>query len=427
MNIRLKKKNKVLLINIQFLFGICFIIPLSSFANPLTLLETERLAVQRSPELQQLKAKSLSLREQSIADGQLSDPQLVAGAINVPTNSFSFTQDEMTMVSAGVQQAFPRGHTLAMKSKQTRALASAEQRKAQEQCALLLRTVRETWLDLHYWNEAIQIIKENQSLYRRLLKATESKYSLGTINQSDVLQVQVELSRLANQKLQIEQRVDLLRAQLGRYIGPKRANQPLVRTLPVWPNPPMRMVFEKRLQRHPLLEIDLANIKAARDEVALAKEQYKPGFMVGVDYGVRQGQMPNGMPRSDMLTAQVTIDLPIFPKNRQDRQVRASIYKLHASMLDRTLHYRDLLKELNAQYAIWTKFRARERIYQNQLLPEARQNAKAALLAYQSATTEMTTVLRAYSNALDIQLEMLQVRTEQMKARAALLYLEGVA
>ncbi|STY78841.1 Outer membrane efflux protein [Legionella wadsworthii] len=406
---------------------ICFLCFYSfAQAKPLSIGEAEHLALNLSPEIQQLKAKAGGLHQQSIAEGQLSDPQLTAGVINVPTNSFSFTQDEMTMLAIGVQQQFPRGHSLAIKSKQTKALATAEHRKVREQISLLLRNVRETWLDLYYWNEALAIIHDNQKIYRRLLKVSESQYGVGKTNQSDVLQVQVELSRLSNQELQIEQRIDVLRAQLGRFIGQQEAQRNLSENLPFWLKPPSRLILQQRLTKHPLIQIDSATIEAARQEVALAKEQYKPGWLLGASYGFRQGQMPNGMPRSDMLTAQVTVDLPLFPGKRQDKQFQASVYRLQASHLDRAIHYRDLLKELQGQYAIWEKLSQRERIYQQQILPEAKQNAKASLLAYQNATVEMNTVLRAYSNELDIRQEQLQVLIEKMKARVALLYLEGV-
>ncbi|HHM2297803.1 TPA: TolC family protein [Legionella anisa] len=406
---------------------ICFLCYCSfAQAKPLNIGEAERLALNLSPEIQQLKAKAGGLQQQAIAEGQLSDPQLTAGVINVPTNSFSFTQDEMTMLAVGIQQQLPRGHSLAIKSKQTKALATAEHRKVNEQISLLLRNVRETWLELYYWNEALRIIHDNQNIYRRLLKVSESQYSAGKTNQSDVLQVQVERSRLANQALQIEQRMDLLRAQLGRFIGQDEAQRNLSKHLPSWLKPPSRLVLQQRLKRHPVILIDGATIEAARQEVALAKEQYKPGWLLGASYGFRQGQMPNGMPRSDMLTAQVTVDLPLFPGKRQDKQFQASVYRLQASHMDRAIHYRDLDKELQAQYAIWEKLAQRERIYQQQLLPEAKQNAKASLLAYQNTAIEMNTVLRAYSNELDIRQEQLQVLIDKMKARVALLYLEGV-
>lgn len=393
--------------------------------NSISLAEAEHLAISIAPELRQLQANADALQEQAIADGQLSDPQLVLGAINVPTNSFSFSQDEMTMVQVGLQQSFPAGHSLAMKSRKTKSLAKVQQQRIQEQAGMLLRNVRETWLDLYYWNQAAMIIHENRSLYSRLLKATESQYSSGKGTESDVLQLQVELSRLNDQSAQVEQKIDILKAQLGRWIGDREAKRALFNTLPHWPNPIALNVLQARLLQHPLLRADIANIQAACDEVAFAKEQYKPAWMLDVDYGFRQGNMPDGSKRSNMVTAQVTVDLPVFPSQRQNRRLRASANQLESTKLDRDIHYKDLLKELTAQYAIWESFTKRENLYRQQLTPEAIQNSKAALLAYQNATSDLTTVLRAYSNQLTIRLEQIQIQVERAKARAALLYLEG--
>jgi len=407
-----------------------FLLPSYTLAltKPISLSEAEYLAINNSPELQKFEANTHALNNQAIVDGQLSDPQLIVGAANVPTNSFSFTQDDMTMINVGLQQTFPRGHSLAIKSKQTKALATAEERKEEEQTAMLLRNVRETWLDLYYWTQAAHIVRENQNLYRRLLQSTESQYSTGKGNQSDVLQLQVEVSRLNIQNTQIQEQIEVLRAQLGRWIGQAQANRPLVQRLPKWPNPLPMQTLETRLSAHPLLTADLANIEAARDAVAYAKEQYKPGWMLNVGYGIRQGTYMDGsgQERPNFFGAQVTIDLPIFPGNRQDKQVNVSADQLEAAKFDRDAHYRDLLKELTIQYAMWRNLSKREEIYHQHLYPEARQNSKAALLAYQSTTSSLSTVLRAYSNQLTIKLEQIQIEVERAKARVALLYLEGV-
>lgn len=404
---------------------------LAASSMPLTLPEAERMAIATAPELQRLQAMSQALSQQAVANAQLPDPKLMAGAITVPTNSFSFTQDDMTMVEVGLEQSFPPGHSLAMKSRQTQALATAEQRKAQEQIVTLLQNVRKTWLDLYYWTQAAHIIHTNRTLLAYLLKTTKSQYSVGKDNLSNVLQVQLELSRLDDQSTQIQQQIDVLRAQLGRWIGQDQASRPLARMLPHWQNPPPLGVMQTRLQQHPLLKVDAANIEATCDEVALAREQFKPGFTVDVAYGIRQGNMmgTNGMPmpRSDMVTAQVTMDLPLFTRNRQDRRLQASSDQLDVAQLDQQIHYRDLLKVLMERYAMWRRLSQRENLYGKQLVPETKQNAKAALLAYQSATTDLATVLRAYINERTIQFEQLQVQIERAKVRADLLYLEGLS
>lgn len=410
-------------------FIIFAIIPCLSYASydgALSLSEAERLAISNAPELKQYQANAQALRAQAIADAQWADPQLIVGAANVPTNSFSFNQDDMTMMQFGLQQTFAPGHSLAMKSKKTKALARAQQEKVQEQAAMLLRNVREAWLDLYYWQQAGKIVRENRSLYRNLLKASESQYSSGKGTQSDVLQIQVEASRLNDQLAQVEQRLDIARAQLGRWIGADAASRSVGKTLPRWAKPVSAQALQARLMEHPLLKVDTANIDAARDEVAYAKEQYKPGWTLDVGYAVRHGRLEDGQPRSNFVGAQVTIDLPLFTGSRQDQRMNASASQLTSVQLERDVHYKDLLKELNVQYAVWKSYSKRAALYQHQLAPEAAQNSKAALLAYQNASADLTTVLRAYSNQLSIRLERIQIQVERAKARAAILYLEGV-
>lgn len=157
----------------------------------------------------------------------------------------------------------------------------------------------------------------------------------------------------------------------------------------------------------------------------MAKEQYKPGIQAGVAYGFRQGHMEDGQTRSDMLTAQVTVDLPFFTGQRQDRQLKAGEYRLVSTELNQTADYRDLLKELQTQYMAYQQLSKRQSLYQTQFVAETVRNKQAALLAYQNTTADLATVLRAYTAVLSIQLEALQIQVERAKTRAALFYLQG--
>lgn len=397
----------------------------SSIINTPFFFEAGQLAIQQAPELKRLRADALALDQKAIADKQLPDPKLMAGTLNVPTNNFSFTQDEMTMIMGGLEQRFPPGHSLAIKSRQTLAEARATRERFQEQSLAVLRTVREAWLELYYWEHAGEIIRTNRQLFRYLLKVAQSQYAAAKVTQSDVLQVQLELSHLDDNQVQIKEQIEQVRAKLGRWVGQEEAKRPLSAHLPHLPKPPPLSVLQTKMQSHPLLKADLGTINASREAVALAKEQFKPGFVLDVSYGVRQGHMDNGTPRANMLTAQATIDLPIFPRHRQTPRLKAKYLNLESAFLDRAAHYRDLKEMLIGSYATWTQLIRRETLFTQKLMPEAAQNATAALRAYQSATTDMTTVLRAYTGQLDIKLEQLRVQVDERKTHVALLYIQG--
>lgn len=392
---------------------------------PLTLSEAEHLAIINEPLLEGIEANVDALDQQAIADDQLDDPELMLGVQNLPTNTLSFTQDDMTMITAGVQQTFPKGHSLTFKSQATAATAQAEEMRKMQQTLVVLRTVRDTWLDLYYWTQAAQVIKTNQKLFKQLVKATVSQYSVGKTNQQNVLQAQLALTRLSDQATQVDSNIALLRAQLARWIGSDEANRPLA-SLPDWLPPPPLATLQHELIQHPLLKIDAATIQSDRDDVCWAKEQYKPGFTVGVGYELRQGDFADGTPRSDMVTAQATVSLPVFPDQRQTRRLNASEDKLVAGELTQQVHYRDLSSKLAAQYAVWQDLSTRVVLYDQHLLPEAKQSAKATMLAYQNNMTDFASVIRAYNTVADMQLEQLRIQVDRDKAQVDLLYLQGM-
>ena len=82
------------------------------FANELTLLESEQLALDSDFITREFNTRSASLSERVIADGQLPDPKIKLGIMYMPVDSFDRSQEPMTQLQVGIQQSFPRGRTL---------------------------------------------------------------------------------------------------------------------------------------------------------------------------------------------------------------------------------------------------------------------------------------------------------------------------
>lgn len=397
-------------------------------ADVLGIDEATSLALEQTPELKQSQESAKGLKQRSIAEHQLPDPKISVGALNVPTNNFSFTEDEMTMIAVGVSQEFPAGRSRHYQSAQTRALSKAEIQRYHQLQKDVIRQTRNTWLELFYWTRALEITQKNQKLFEKLSRSIESEYSTGKATQQALLQSQVEISRIKDQIWQIEQQISEKRAILGRLIGTQNSTRPLPHLLPHW-NIPSFAQLENNLQQHPLLKSDNLKIEAAKHGVSYSKEQYKPRFEVGMNYEVRQGKEFNNdgelMKRSDMMGAQVTFNVPLFTHNRQQRIAKASLSELQVAQLKREADYRDLRQELETQYNAWRHYNEREQWYKKHTLPEARQNAKAALLGFQSAATDFQSLIRSYSLSYQVQLEALRTQIDRLKAEVALYYLAG--
>jgi outer membrane protein TolC len=394
-------------------------------AGPLSLEDAVQLALAHDPGVAALQARADGFAEQAVADGQLPDPQLKLGAVNFPVDTFSFSQEPMTQAVVGITQAFPPGNSLSLRRRQTEAMSAQERAGADEQGLAVRRSVRDAWLRLYYQIRASRIIEETRGLFSRLAAITQSYYASGRRGQQDVIEAQLELSRLDDRLIDVAAQTQAARADLAKWIGGAAAQRDLPGELPALPEPGAKDALRSGLDKHPFLEVQQERIEQARLGVALAREQYKPGLRFDLSYGFRGGQDPGRGERPDFFTALATIDLPLFREKRQDRHLAASQQQLNAALLTRDDRYRELLRMLEADYATWERLDQRQRLFRKTLLPQARQNAEAAMNAYRSDLADLTTLIRAQATELDTRLADLRVRVDHARAQAALLYLAG--
>ncbi|MBU2768289.1 TolC family protein, partial [Acidithiobacillus ferrivorans] len=90
----------------------------SAWAASLSLRDAEAIALRQNPGLGALTQKIAELRHKAVAVAQLPDPHLDLGALNLPLNSFSMNQQQMSMLSVGLSQTFPSFGKLGLEGQQ---------------------------------------------------------------------------------------------------------------------------------------------------------------------------------------------------------------------------------------------------------------------------------------------------------------------
>jgi outer membrane protein TolC len=390
----------------------------------LTLDQAQRLAVADDPAVVQRRHLARAQREQAVADGELPDPKVRFGLANFPADNFSRTDTPMTQIKVGVVQAFPAGSTLTYRRRRTETLAEVEEALEDDRRRQVVRDVRLAWLDVYHEARAREVIDHSRRYFEKLAAITEDQYAAGRARQQDVIRAQVELSRLDDRRTRILAREDQARARLAKWVG-DAGRHPLPDQLPELPALPQPDQARERLPLHPLILAENARISANRLGSDIAREQYKPGWALDVSYGQRGGQDPDGSDRPDLVSAMVVMDLPIFPDKRQDRRLAASEQKAMAAKEARDERLKELVQQLDAEFASWTRLGERERLYLERLLAETRANVEAATTAYQAGVTEFINLMRAQITDLDTRLDQLAVRVDRAKAQARLLYLVG--
>lgn len=398
---------------------------LAQQALPLTLAEAESLALDQEPGQGAFLAQADALEEQSVAVGQLPDPKLRMGFANFPIESGGFTTEGMTQGQLGIRQSFPPGKTRAVSTRQFQSLAAEMSENADARGRDVLTSVRNAWLETYYWNRAHTIVAESRPFFSDLVTITRSLYAVGSKDQQDVLRAELELSRLDDRLIEINKQRIRARAALSEWVG-AASTRPIAEKLPGWESVPPLEALRTELVTHPALRAADARIDAKRAGIDLAKERYKPGWALDLGYGYRDGALPNGSPRSDFVSLSVTVDLPLFRKNRQDRGLAAALSERRAATESKDQLLRRLSSQLDAEYARWQELSRRVDLYERLILTQAQDQANAALAAYQSQASDFADVMRGFIDELDTRLDHIRLQTERAQSYAVLANLGGL-
>lgn len=391
----------------------------------LTLAEAEDLALAGEPGQESLLAQSEAMRELAVSAGALPDPVMRVGLANYPIDGGGFSADNMTQAQIGIRQAFPRGRTRELGSEQMLARAAVFDHGADARMRDVLTSVRLSWLDVYYSQQAWSLVDESRPFFADLVTITRSMYAVGRKTQYDVLRAELELSRLEDRFLNAGRARAEAQAALSRWVG-NNASRPLAMTLPNWEALPPMEKLQAGMDSHPSIASADARVSEQQAAVDIADESKKPGWALDLGYGYRDGYASSGEPRSDFVNLSVVVDLPFFGKNRQDRKIAAALGERRAAVQSRLALNAQLSSELDAEYARWSELTRRLALYETQILELSQAQSQAALLAYQSDTGDFADVMRGYIDDLDTRIEYVRLQVERAQSYAVLANLGGL-
>ncbi|ROS05014.1 outer membrane protein TolC [Sinobacterium caligoides] len=377
--------------------------------NPLTLSAAIELALRDEPGALARLNDARAMASRAIAGNSWEDPKVKLGVSNLPTDSFDLDQEAMTQLKLGLTQAIPRGDSHTIIAKGFDYQAQVQQALAMERLLKVRVASSISWLESWYAERANAIYQHDQRLFNDLLQVAQALYRVGKRSQADVLKAQLEIDRQRDQLQQSYTEIAVNRAALSQYIGEPDSRRPLTEVLEL---PVYVAKNASLLLQHPsVIAID-RQLDAARQQVALAKEAYKPAWSVNVEYGKRLAEDQVGQQLPDMLSASLSVDIPLFTRSKQDPLYLASQHQLSALLDQRG----QLLRELRAQSAAAKvkidRLEQRIALYKMSLLPTAKQSATTDLNAYQSGQGGFQEVLKSRLFYQQVQLDYARLRTD---------------
>ena len=162
------------------------------------------IAIRDNPNLAEMQARYEALAEVPSQVGALPDPMVNLNAMNFPTDTFDRDQEAMTQTQIGFSQVFPFPGKLSLKEEAAEYDALAAGHTVEEVSLQLIKNVKGKWWQLYYLDRALETVDMNQTLLRQFITVAKTKYETGKGLQQDVLLAQLELSKLIDQKIQLQ-------------------------------------------------------------------------------------------------------------------------------------------------------------------------------------------------------------------------------
>ena len=379
--------------------------------------------------------------------GARPDPLLTAGIQNLPLGSEAPTNgpDPMTMRTIGVSQRFPFPGKVALQQR-------VAQRQVDAARAMLLtarldvaRQVRDAYYDVAFADQALAVVAGQRDVLAGIVRVTAARYTAGASAQRDVLAARVRAAQLGDQASDLlEQRRAALAAlnallnqesdtPLGPASIPGRvaaaavadsasaihfAAQSLGARVADSPLLPLDSIQQLAVDNSPMLREHEARIAAQAARLALAEKATRPDVDVSVQYGQRNGL-------TDMLTAQVSIPIPIQHARNQDLDVAAARDELVALHAEHQAQVNDLRARTAGLVSDLEHDRTQLAIDVKAVLPQGQSMVSAATAAYDSGKGDLVAVLDARSTLLSYEIEYAKSLTDFAKKLAELQQVTG--
>ncbi|MCM8797961.1 MAG: TolC family protein [Candidatus Omnitrophica bacterium] len=387
----------------QIILTTCYLLLAISYSfaqgkDIFTLEELIKLALENNPRLKAAKNLWQAKRAEISQARALDDPWLGLEYENIPRGSKDLEKSTMEMYS--IQQMIPFPSKLFTKARIAAREANAQEQIYKEKEREIIQEVKSAFQELFFIQKSIQINKENKFLLEQFAKISERKYSVGRAMQQDVLKAQVELSKLANELITLEQRKQTAVAKMNVLINrdPREGLEISVEEKPLGIKYNLDELYHFCLENRPELKAYRLWLEKAKSSLSLAKQEYLPDFMVRYERREEND-------RFNSWDAMLGISVPLWFWEKENNQVRQMKAELEMAKYEYKQMENMVLFEVKDAYVKLDSARRLVELYKTTFIPQAEQTLKSSRIAYEADKIDFLNLLDSQRMLLDFKLD----------------------
>lgn len=380
------------------------------------------LAAQNNPDLKSAFNQYLASLEEAPQVGALPDPEIAFGYFINPIETRVGPQQARFSIS----QMFPWFGTLEARKNIKDHQAKARFQEFQTQRNQLFYEVKSVWYELYLLQTKIKILEENIELLETLEELALQKYETADGNQSDVLQVQIELEDLRINRSKLEDDRTVAHQEFRELINSDTTDFPDEISLPVKElSAEPKDLKQQVLAQNPMLKQLSSQEKAASKSIHEAKLDGRPKFGIGADYiltGQRDAAMINN--GQDAFMARATIQVPLWRSKYRAQKKQAQLQQ-SAVRNQQVSKENQLATQFEHAMRDFRDAQRKLNLYEEKQIDRTQQAIDILTEEYSAAATNFEEILRLQRRLLNYQQSREEAITNQNKSVARIEFLTG--
>ena len=378
-------------------------------------------ALQNNPELGASQAGVQAAGHKIPQVGSLPDPMVMVGYQNEGYNTYNYGDSPDAQFMVSVSQMFPfygkRGLKAEMAGRDAESMKNGYR-------TLRLKTisrVKELYNDLFLAYKNRDLLQDKEGLLRQVEEAALARYASGMAPQQEVVMAQTEKYMLLERQEMADQKIQATEGMLNAAVG-RDVRSPLSRPAEVSPTPCLLSLDDLLLQskdQSTELKAKAQMVEGTEAKIKMAQKEYYPDFTLGANLFKRAGIY------QDMWSLTATVNIPLFYRDKQRQGVLEAEAAKRQAQKELQATEIMLASSLRENYSMIRSGEKLMKLYQEGLLPKARQDIQLSLSGYVTGKVEAITVISRLKTLLDIELLYWSQLVEREKAIARLEPLTG--
>jgi cobalt-zinc-cadmium efflux system outer membrane protein len=391
--------------------------PMASSPTPLSQLLAEAEA--NNPQVSAADHGARAARQMAPQVTTLPDPKFTYQQFSVgsPKPFAGYTNSDFAYIGIGASQELPYPGKLRLRGQVAERDADTKQAEIDVTKTGLADAVKADYLQLAYLQQTLGILRQNEDVLDQLIQSATAHYQVGQGMQQDVLQAQVERTKIVREITMHHQQMWQVQAHLKGLLYRDQESADIV-TEDLTETPLKRTSAELLAMvrpGNPQIQVDASSIRKQDAQLESAKREGKPDFELGYMY--------QNTDRKYRDYYMLTFDVRFPRKKRVNAEIAEAAENRAESQQTLDAHLQQQLAEVQQGYVKATSDEELLKEYREGLIPQSDAVYRATLNAYGSNREQFFHVLTYFTDVLNLRLEFAQTLEDH---EAALAHLESL-